>query len=82
MLIGETGTGKNTLAKYIHKISNRSAGPFIEINCAAIPESLLESELFGYERGCFTGPFSRARWDFLRWRTRGRCFSTRSTACR
>lgn len=55
LLLGESGTGKGVLAKHIHKISNRKDGPFITINCAAIPEELIESELFGYERGAFTG---------------------------
>ncbi|MFB5190035.1 sigma-54 interaction domain-containing protein [Alicyclobacillus fastidiosus] len=55
ILLGETGVGKNRVAKYIHQISQWSKGPWVEINCASIPESLLESELFGYERGSFTG---------------------------
>lgn len=55
MLLGDTGTGKNTLARYMHVNSIRADQPFIEINCAAIPEQLLESELFGYEQGSFTG---------------------------
>ncbi|MCL6444993.1 MAG: sigma 54-interacting transcriptional regulator [Alicyclobacillus sp.] len=55
LLLGETGVGKNRMAKYLHDMSHRASGPFLEINCAAIPESLLESELFGYERGSFTG---------------------------
>ncbi|MDQ0189863.1 sigma 54-interacting transcriptional regulator [Alicyclobacillus cycloheptanicus] len=55
MILGETGVGKNRVAKSIHDASQRSAGPFVEINCASIPEALLESELFGYERGSFTG---------------------------
>ena len=55
LLNGETGTGKSMLAKWIHKRSSRSGGPFIGASCAAIPETLIESELFGHERGAFTG---------------------------
>ena len=59
LLTGENGTGKDMLAKAIHNHSPRREGPFIPINCGAIPESLIESELFGYERGAFTGATGR-----------------------
>jgi two-component system, NtrC family, response regulator len=64
LISGESGTGKEVIAKSLHKASSRSLQPFISINCAAIPETLLESELFGYEKGAFTGATSNKQGKF------------------
>jgi len=66
LLLGETGTGKEVIANAIHYSSPRKDGPFIKVNCGAIPETLLDSELFGHEKGAFTGAISQRRGRFER----------------
>ncbi|WP_213951837.1 sigma-54 interaction domain-containing protein [Tepidanaerobacter syntrophicus] len=65
LITGESGTGKEVVAKFIHNNSPRKNGPFIEVNCSAIPETLLESELFGYEPGAFTGADPKGKTGLL-----------------
>ncbi|OLS01977.1 sigma-54-dependent transcriptional regulator [Tissierella creatinophila] len=64
LVLAESGTGKELIANALHEYSNRSKGPLIKINCGALPENLLESELFGYEKGAFTGAVSRKKGKF------------------
>jgi two-component system response regulator HydG len=65
LLLGESGTGKELLARAIHENSSRGGGPFVPVNCAALPESILEAELFGYEKGAFTGAAQRHDGRFV-----------------
>jgi PAS domain S-box-containing protein len=71
LITGETGVGKNIIAQRIHQLSPRAKHPFIEVNCGAIPESLLESELFGYKKGAFTGANSSGKTGLIEMASKG-----------
>ncbi|MBS4537462.1 sigma 54-interacting transcriptional regulator [Clostridium sp. D2Q-11] len=74
LIFGESGTGKSLLAKEIHNVSDRKDNPFIAVNCGGIPESLLESELFGYEKGAFTGAKSEGKKGYFELADKGTIF--------
>jgi transcriptional regulator with PAS, ATPase and Fis domain len=74
LLLGESGVGKGMIAKLIHKHSDRRNGPFIRVDCAGIPESLVESELFGYEKGAFTGARTEGKPGFFELANKGTLF--------
>ena len=70
LILGETGTGKELIARAIHHLSTRREGAFVKLNCAAIPHGLFESELFGYQKGAFTGAIAQ-KSGAIRARTQG-----------
>ncbi len=74
LIQGESGTGKSTIAKIIHETSPRSNGPFIRVDCGSIPETLIESELFGYEKGAFTGARAKGKPGFFEMAEQGTLF--------
>lgn len=74
LLTGETGVGKSRLAEHIHALSDRCSAPFVPVNCGAIPESLIESELFGYQRGAFTGASASGKMGLVKVADRGTLF--------
>ncbi len=81
LLLGESGTGKSQVARFVHYHSRRAAGPLVEVHCAALPDTLLEGELFGYEKGAFTGA-TRRSGGHLAAADQGTLSSTRSARSR
>lgn len=81
LILGESGTGKELVAQAIHEASPRNTGPFIPLNCAAIPKELISSELMGYEDGAFTGAKRGGQAASSSWQTAGRYSWTRSPRC-
>jgi len=81
LISGETGTGKELIARAIHKQSPRADRPFIRVTCAAIPQSLVASELFGHEKGAFTGA-TQLRHGGSKWPMVAHCSSTKLASCR
>jgi transcriptional regulator with PAS, ATPase and Fis domain len=81
LILGESGTGKGVIADLIHKYSSRSGHPMIKINCGAIPDTLVESELFGYEKGAFTGAGQKGKPGKFETGTKASFFWMKSRNC-